>query len=990
MAQTLFDLLADPEAAAFLPPFAKDLRKKPKNIDVLNAGIAGIGDLAYDVAGFPVDMSTALMRALGAQTGQTPFGSDWLKQRATNAGIRPPESADPTLRDVRLGAEMMAGGIDPFATARGIGVVGSKVAKELEPTLFNALDTYAQKAGLQPSILPQEAAKKVMGQTKIVDESGAPKLLYRGSRMEKGAPLDWNEARQSETGKGQDTGQWFSDNPSVGTSYAGSRRQQGYVAPAYLDMRNPLVVDAGGNTWGQIPREGLGELASRIPKETLTTDEIARIAKAQGYDGVEFRNIIDRGPEGAYVSDPSALERPSTVYVTFNPKAARSALSDKAIAGAARVPPRPKAPVQQAVQVPTIEAPVSPAGFYSATEQAALNLTKTKGTGQSLLDELMKAPNVKKDEMEAIGLLDAFQNKKQVTKQELIDYIGKNKVELGSTVRGDYEVPKVNMHRLGAGDIGEIFKSPNGHTADGAWNFGFTSPDTNETRFYNAYRIPSSNGVGGVRIPERVELYDSNRNLVDEFMTVQDAQRYVENDAVAAARNDYGPTRPKFQDYAYEGGQNYQETLLTLPTGKEPVKVEKVEGKNLWRAGDQTYLSEADARKAAAVDNRRSGYQSSHWEQPNVMAHVRTQDFVDADGKKMRLIEEVQSDWHQAGREKGYATSDNAQKKYDDYLNNLEKRVEEEIKQKMMQNGMAEEQAIDFSKTITYNMANDPRKLASYLGDDESQKLMSLHEARMAERNAVPDAPMKDTWYQTALRKAVKDAIDAGQDRVGITTGATQADRYDLSQQISEVNYSGSNFVAYDKNGATVIEKTGVTENDLPDLIGKEAAKKLLEQPKQGTLRSLSGIDLQVGGEGMKTYYDEIYPKYLDKFAKKYGSSVKEGAINIGEESKLVQKLRSNGYDPETVTLQEILSDHNGIMPPWIGVEDGLLLERGANLTSKKIKKEPVRYIEITPEMRKAFGGKDKGVPLFQMAPAIPAGAIGAGGLLDQFGERQQ
>ena len=51
---------------------------------------------------------------------------------------------------------------------------------------------------------------------------------------------------------------------------------------------------------------------------------------------------------------------------------------------------------------------------------------------------------------------------------------------------------------------------------------------------------------------------------------------------------------------------------------------------------------------------------------------------------------------------------------------------------------------------------------------------------------------------------------------------------------------------------------------------------------------------------------------------------------------------------------------------------------------------EPVRYIEITPEMRKALGGKDKGVPLFQAAPLIPAGAAGSGGLLDQFGERQE
>ena len=33
---------------------------------------------------------------------------------------------------------------------------------------------------------------------------------------------------------------------------------------------------------------------------------------------------------------------------------------------------------------------------------------------------------------------------------------------------------------------------------------------------------------------------------------------------------------------------------------------------------------------------------------------MRVNDRVDADGKKMLLIEEIQSDWHQAGREKGY------------------------------------------------------------------------------------------------------------------------------------------------------------------------------------------------------------------------------------------------------------------------------------------------------------------------------------------------
>ena len=176
-------------------------------------------------------------------------------------------------------------------------------------------------------------AAKVMPKTKILDESGMPRLVYRGSRMEKGDPLAWNEARQSQSGKGQNTGQWFAGDPSIASSYAGSRRQQGYTAPAYLDVKNPLIVDAGGSFWGRIPKEALGELGKRIPKDTLTTDEIARIAKAQGYDGVQFKNVMDRGPDGAWVSDVSALEKPTDVFVTFNPESARSALSDEQMKG---------------------------------------------------------------------------------------------------------------------------------------------------------------------------------------------------------------------------------------------------------------------------------------------------------------------------------------------------------------------------------------------------------------------------------------------------------------------------------------------------------------------------------------------------------------------------------------------------------------------------------------------------------------------------------
>ena len=213
----------------------------------------------------------------------------------------------------------------------------------------------------------------------------------------------------------------------------------------------------------------------------------------------------------------------------------------------------------------------------------------------------------------------------------------------------------------------------------------------------------------------------------------------------------------------------------------------------------------------------------------------------------------------------------------------------------------------------------------------------------------VPDAPFKDTWHQLALKRALKYAADNGYDRVGLTTGRQQAERYDLSKQISKVMWDKETgrLTAYDKNvtgrrsdGRTVIDEGGVTESKLSDYIGKEAAQKLIKElPDEEGVRFLSGLDLQVGGEGMKKYYDEIYPAFLAKQGKKYNA--KTGETTIGKKGTIEKAGRSYYQTPDT------------------------------NAT--------VRYIDISPEMR---GGVKKGQPLFT---AAPIGGIGLGaGTQDQ------
>ena len=266
---------------------------------------------------------------------------------------------------------------------------------------------------------------------------------------------------------------------------------------------------------------------------------------------------------------------------------------------------------------------------------------------------------------------------------------------------------------------------------------------------------------------------------------------------------------------------------------------------------------------------------------------MRVNDRVDADGKKMLLVEEIQSDWHQAGREKGYTSEVNP--------------------------------AVQEYESIMKQVGDMPW---FEVPENIKARLSYLRPIVTKAPETVPDAPFKDTWHQLALKRAIKEAVDKGYDRIGLTTGAQQADRYNLSNHVQDLTLHGTGdnlrLSATSADGThKVIDMQDVTPKTLPNYIGKEAAQKLLAQPEPNpenpyAARNLFGVDLKVGGEGMKKYYDEVYPNYLDKLGKKYGARVGETKVNT-------------------------------------------VKERAENSMIPTMKQEPVRYLDITPEMRKAI-----------------------------------
>lgn len=497
-------------------------------------------------------------------------------------------------------------------------------------------------------------------------------------------------------------------------------------------------------------------------------------------------------------------------------------------------------------------APKSDIGFYSAVEQAALATPRKSGTGQAFLNDISKGQDVRADEIKWMGLDDFLKGKQNVTRQEVQDYIANNRVD-------------VQEVQLGSGSVKsfEQWAADQGFGPEAIRDFGPTLRNS-----YEAFKNNASQKVGAA----------------------------------------------KFGAYTLPGGENYRELLLTMPDKGTTRQAEEFAKKMYEKYGTPTFrnlMTPDELANFDALNNTVQPYSSPHFPQKNVLAHLRVNDRVDADGKKMLLIEEVQSDWHQAGREKGY-------------------RALPEGAKIIEQDGWYEVQRKD-------------GRLLGNGGNTAEEARASAIDFLSGDR--VPDAPFKDSWYQLALKRAIQHAAENGYDRIGLTTGARQAERFDLSKQVNKIDVEAVDevpnlyFVDVDVVGGQRMNlevENGIVRNDefqgkpLRDVVGKEIADKILGV-ERGNMQRFEGDDLRIGGEGMKKYYDEIYPKFLDKYGKKWGARIGETRVNT------------------------VMEANPGSMIPKMG-------------------QEPIRYIDITPEMK---AGVSKGQPLFMAAP-IGAGLLGS------------
>lgn len=153
--------------------------------------------------------------------------------------------------------------------------------------------------------------------------------------------------------------------------------------------------------------------------------------------------------------------------------------------------------------------------------------------------------------------------------------------------------------------------------------------------------------------------------------------------------------------------------------------------------------------------------------------------------------------------------------------------------------------------------------------------------AFMPSVKAIPEAPFvqtTDAVLNLALKRVIAMAVDGGYDAVAFVNGDQSADRYDLSKQVESVSAykveGGYKISAKTKDGDTLPAHNAKDESEIADLLGKELAAKIVRDLNADgmgdrAMNVYSGLDLKVGGDGMRAFYDRIVPNAVKALLKK-------------------------------------------------------------------------------------------------------------------------
>ena len=480
-------------------------------------------------------------------------------------------------------------------------------------------------------------------------------------------------------------------------------------------------------------------------------------------------------------------------------------------------------------------------------------------------------------------------------------------------------------------------------------------------------------------------------DLLGGRITKEQVAEFVRANGVQVRDVVKGEEAAKFSEYQLPGGTNYTEMLLTLPLKgvRDTYSVRQTEDRynqygepivgGGWavhndRTGDSLgpWFDTRENAEAFAVERERDvrkglpsgNYSSPHFDELNLLAHVRFNERTDAEGRLGGFVEEYQDDLAEKIREMAIqqAKDEGLTPKTPAFV----ARVTELKKIAFPEKGLPR---LPFQEKTEAWLGLVIKRMIAYGAEHNWQWIAWTTGAQQVERysGALRKAVDEIEWtkteegihlvgykneyggyggeykivrrYDAALMRAAEQTI-AENDSLGfddvqvarralIENSADWRDRWEVSDADAIPIQRWLDSVEVAK---TKVVDTTESESALSDAIGKAMAKRIIDDP--GQTGTIAGEDIRIDDTGMAGFYDRIVPNVANNVLKKLGGG------RVGEVKITTPAMES---DQDSVVRTE---------------RDAMLVER----TGRDVVDRTFQGFDITPVMQEAAGA---GLPLF-------------------------
>jgi hypothetical protein len=594
--------------------------------------------------------------------------------------------------------------------------------------------------------------------------------------------------------------------------------------------------------------------------------------------------------------------------------------------------------------------PTDQMGFYSPAEKAVMGLPQDKGTASQMLAQITKTQGVKPVELRATGLEDYLKGKgnEPVTKQEIQDFLTNNRVQVDEVVLGKGQTLSPEAKKLSGEALSRMEEVDDKLASyfEGVEEVAGQDP-------YSAFiMLRSSIGRRAAKGDQEAldELNAFNlppeiKDLVLEFG--RNKNEYIKYTSQARKME-----KPKFDGYNTSGGTNAREIYLTLP------------GEQMPSSSPPSVNAQGVLVKPMYATQPKFTAPSPHSVSPeadaNRLAHIFLDERKDAKGNNVLFVQEMQSDWAQQGRDKGFAIVNKLPEGYS-------------VKQDLIVSGQPWGVVDKNGQFVTAGFHRSKE-------DAVAEVIQRLNTYKL------PTAPFvtnTEDWVNLALKRVIKEAVDNDIDTVAFIKGGQAADKYSLRTFVDHISadrglatgddlyvsitpkdslsphafYVGPDGIIKEPISADVRSK--FLGEPLSKVIGKETAEKLLST-KIGESQVLRDEGLTLGGKGMEGFYDNILPKTAEKLLKKLGGGKVE-PVEMVKAAPSQMPYEANAF-LHWMSFRHPGTSRSDAARAWgMGMDNNQFVKEFYEETTPKA--DQYLGFKITPEMKEMV--KTEGLPKF-------------------------